>query len=83
MLFRIYTESKPNLNELANQYFNNFTITKGVGYYNNKKEKAKVIEVIGEKDIQSKIEKLANSIKKANNQDSVLIQSIPNNFKSI
>jgi len=81
MLYRIYTENKnkTKIKNLTNKFFEGFTLLDGIGYWKNKAEKALIIEIIGNKNIEKKINLLAKKIKITNCQQAVLIQKIKNN----
>lgn len=79
MLYRIITEDK-NSNEIekiVNKFYPGFTLIKGKGYWRLQKEKTLIIEIITDSE-DTKINRIAKEIKKANSQEAVLIQRIKN-----
>lgn len=83
MLYRLYTEDKPNLTELAGNHFKGFTVTPAVGYWKGNQESSKVIEIVGNQSMKPEVKKLAREIKQVNNQESVLLQELPNDSEFI
>ena len=83
MLYRIYTEDKPNLNRLAGAYFDGFTLLQGIGYWKGQPEACAVIEIIAEESEAKAIYCLARSIRLTNHQESVLVVSLPVTHKFI
>jgi len=74
-IYRIYTERRTNLAEIASRYFDSFTIFDGQGVYKKTFEYSAVIAVIGA-DWQG-VKRLAQDIKQENNQESVIITEQP------
>ncbi len=79
MLYRIFTEDRNRraVRRIVSAEFDGFTIIPSQGSWKGRLEKSLVIEIIGNR-IMSKIKKLAQKIKKANEQESVLIEVIQN-----
>ena len=73
MLYRIYTEDKSNLANLTSNYFDGFTILKGIGYWQGEAEPCVIVEIIDSKDKWLTVIALALDIKEANKQQAVLI----------
>jgi len=80
MLYRIFTERKPNLARLASRHFDGFTLTEATGYWQGQPEPSAVIEVIldGHPDDKARVYALANLIKHENLQQSVLVEILAN-----
>jgi len=76
MIYRIYTERKPNLAEIANKYFEGFTIIEAKGYWQGKPEPSAVIEIIADESSRGTVTQLAYDIKHTNNQQAVLVVEI-------
>ena len=72
LLYRLYTEKKPNIEKLVYEYFENFTILSGTGYYKGTKEDSVIIEIIGSPEDDCSIESLRLLIQEKNNQECVL-----------
>ncbi len=76
-LYRIYTENKnrDRIEELVSQYYDGFTIFETTGYWKRNKEKSLVIEVLQTEPegIYFNIRTLCESIRRENNQESVLL----------
>lgn len=78
-LYRIYTEKKNigAIENLLNIYFKGYTLINGTGYYEGEKENSLIVEVIlepsGTNLNHDNLQKIADEIKKFNNQKSVLI----------
>jgi len=87
MLYRIFTEDKGNVKEiakLASRYFEGFTIFKSLGYYKGKAEKSLLIEVTSlDENICLDINDLADDIKVVNKQETVLVEKIACSSKLI
>lgn len=78
MIHRIYTEdiNRVQVTALCQAEFEAFTLYSGVGFWRGQQEPSLTIEVIGPKDDDIKIRRLALAIKKLNEQDAVLIQTL-------
>lgn len=78
MIYRIYTEDKGNQEYIASivlRRFEGFNITKATGYYKGHKENALCIELDTlNDDNRIGVFNLANDIKIAGKQESVLLQ---------
>ena len=76
MLFRILTENinQPGIENKVNGFFDGYTILKADGYWKTAREKSIIIEIIAEPEARKKVFKLAQEIKRLNNQQSVLVQ---------
>lgn len=75
MIYKLYTEDK-NVNKtkaLIARFFNGFTLVNAIGYYKKTREKALIIEIISNTEIDKKIKSLANKIKALNKQKSILL----------
>ncbi len=73
VVFRIYTEDFPNLQDLVSRYFGGFTIFPTTGVWAGFTENSTVIEIIGtHADLQT-IVHLAGDIRIVNNQTAVLV----------
>jgi hypothetical protein len=71
--YRIYTKASENLQELASDFFNGFSIFYGTEYYKGTPEECAIIEVIADDHSERLIFDLANVIKMENEQDSVMV----------
>ena len=80
MLYRIFTENKNHkeIEKIVSKYFEGFTLIKSEGYWRLQKENSLIIEIVTD-DTDKLINDMAGEIKKANNQEAVLIQKIRNN----
>ena len=78
--FRIYTEDKnqEKIEEILSKHFQGFTIYKAEGYWRLQKENSLIIEILGESEAIKRINQVAMEIKKANDQQAVLVQRIKN-----
>ncbi|MBI1744326.1 hypothetical protein HYR54_14855 [Candidatus Acetothermia bacterium] len=73
-MYRLYTESKPNLAEILGRYVHAFTLIEAVGCWNLQIEKSAIIELA---DISLETAKqIAAEIKRLNSQEAVLIAEI-------
>ena len=70
---RLHTEEKENLAELAGKYFEGVTLYRATGFWQGVKEKATIIEVIGNGHTWESMILLAKEINKANDQQACLI----------
>jgi len=73
MLYRIYTEdiNEQGLEKLMSE-------TKGTGFWRLQKGHSLIIEIVLPDIQDEKVVKLANAVKKLNNQEAVLVQKIKN-----
>lgn len=71
--YRLYTERKYNIERIVSKVFDGFTLIDTVGYWQSKKEKSIIIEIIGEVRDYKLIKFLACKIKHINNQQSVYV----------
>ena len=80
MLYRIMTENKnkKEVINLCNKRFKGFTVYEAMGYWRGRPEKSLIVEIIAKKII-CKAEALARDIKKLNNQEAVLLETLRNN----
>lgn len=84
MLYKICTENK-NYDSIVNlvaEKFTGFTIIKVDGHWTGGSEHSLIIEIVtpdgqGDGATRDKVEHLAYAIKKLNDQESVLVQYIP------
>jgi hypothetical protein len=74
-LYRIYTETKPNLGEIVSRTFESFTILQGTGYWKGQSEESSVIEVMAH-DERGKVQDLARVIRSKNEQQAVLVVEV-------
>lgn len=81
MLYRLYTERKniDKIKDIATKYFSGFTILTGTGFWKGEKEESLILEITGGKEEKEKVKKLGKDIKKTNDQESILFQSLKNN----
>lgn len=75
--FRIYTENRDNLPQLAKAHLSGFTITQGLGYFAGVEEHSAVIECLGTPADQPTVLRVAEDILDANAQTEVLVTSEP------
>lgn len=80
MLYRIYTENKnpKEIEKIVSKYFEGFTIVKTSGFWRLQKENSLIIEIEAPRIKRAKVNQVAKEIKKANNQQAVLVQEIKN-----
>lgn len=75
-LYRIYTENKDRawIERQASKRFAGFTIVDAIGYWQGKKEKSLIIEIIAQDQYEHKanIATLRDLIRRHNKQESVL-----------
>lgn len=76
--YELYTESRLNLDALANKYFEGFTILHGLGYWKGEQEQTSCIVVTRWKNCSKvmadiSIKRLVADIKRENNQEVVLV----------
>jgi hypothetical protein len=72
-LYRIHTELRPNLAELAARFFPGFTLLTGIGYWEGLAEPTAILELYGTADDAALVATLAETIRVANRQHSVLV----------
>jgi hypothetical protein len=82
-IYRIYTQEKnrEKILKLLSKTFESFTVQPILGYYKGKEEKSIVLEVVGARALQ--IQQLADTIRKMNGQQSVLILHVLGDAKTI
>ena len=77
IMYRLYTENKNHKKTIktVNKHFKGFTIYKGIGYWNNKKESSACFEIIAKdnKKIRDSLKTIANTIKKENKQEAIYL----------
>ena len=80
MLYRIFTEDKnqAEVERIVSQRFPGFTIYKAQGFWRLVKEGTLVIEITDASITRADVNEVAENIKRANAQESVLIQEIQN-----
>lgn len=80
MMFRVFTEdvNRPKIEAIAGKFFPAFTMMPAQGIWNGQKENSLVIEVIGDKNLEEPVNLMAQEIKLANRQESVLVQRLLN-----
>ncbi len=85
MLYRIITENKnyDHVIALVKIYFTDFTIIKAQGYWKNTSEHSLIIEIQTDEVNRNQIDHIAYNIKKRNEQQAVLVQSIDAGHKLI
>jgi hypothetical protein len=72
-LYRIYTQWKDNLGDLAVKYFpDGFTIYRGTGYWKGGREENATIEIALPEPNLSLVQDLAKEIKTVNHQEAIL-----------
>lgn len=76
--FRIYTETKDNLKEIVNTYFDSATFIEAKGLWNRTLENSTIIEIIELDDFWyhnscAKVHNLVSRIKLDNKQEAVLV----------
>jgi hypothetical protein len=80
MLYRIYTENTKRqhvIRDAVSKRYPGFTLIKGVGYWQGKREQSLIIEIITPRPDDKTILKLAGDIKRLNRQESVLVVKYP------
>jgi hypothetical protein len=82
-IHRIYTESKNEreIVRLASVRFNSFTVQPTAGYYQGKRERSIVLEVVGAR--QRDVDALGEGIRRMNGQKSVLIVKTRGTYRVI
>jgi hypothetical protein len=77
MLFRIYTEDvdRQSIIRTAAQYFANFTVLLGTGYYKGKPEQTIILEIVAEPTDVNRVHELARTLGIVNTQECVLVLS--------
>lgn len=72
-IYRLYTETKPNLVELTSRYFKGASLIPAWGLWQGEKELSAIIEIIGESSDLQSIVNLAGDIREVNQQTEVLV----------
>lgn len=75
--YRIYTEDKPNLQELVGAEFESFTMFLAEGVWRGESENSAVIEILGHAGDRPKVLQVAERIRVTNDQTAVLVTSEP------
>ena len=75
-MYRIYTEDRNRsaILGLCSDTFDSFTVIPAIGYWQGKPEQSLVIEAETEDEIA--VQKLAVAIRRANQQDAVLVSKV-------
>lgn len=79
VVYRLYTEDtgQSGLASLVAEAFDGFTLYLTAGYWRGMREPGVMIEIIGSPSDRSRVLTLAESIRRANHQQSVLVTSSP------
>lgn len=80
MLYRLYTEDKnrETVKEIVSKYFDGYTLLSGEGVWKGNEEKSLVIEIYTlDHNAEHVIQKIADEIEIRNEQESVLVVSLP------
>mgnify|MGYP001573826556 CR=1 FL=1 len=81
--YQIHTEDRDNLDKLASQCFTCCAIWRGVGYWQQTREHAACIDIIGDAADRATVLWLAANIKSFNGQDAVYVTETPVTFTVI
>jgi len=84
-IYRIYTENK-NKTEIENliaRTFTAFTVFLATGHWQGMPERSLVVEIAAHEKDYTTVAVLADEIRTLNDQDAVLIQSMPTTIKLI
>ena len=73
LLYRLYTEHKPNLVELVSRYFTGATIYTATDLWQGETELSRVIEILGSSVDRQNIIYLAGDIRQVNQQSAVIV----------
>jgi hypothetical protein len=73
VIYRLYTEDRPNLYQLVARYFGGATFTLSTGLWQGQLETSRVIEIVGTLDDLQRITDLAGDIRATNEQSGVLV----------
>ena len=77
VLFRLYTEMKPNLPLLASRQFRGFSVMEVIGFYDGAREVGAVVEVVTTAreaaDVAGRFARLSTAILVENEQTAVLV----------
>lgn len=75
--FRIYTENTnlPHIIKLSRAISDAFTVYHTTGFWKSSQERSLIIELIGSSLLRRKVKRLAQSIKRENSQEAVLVTS--------
>ncbi len=83
MLYRIFTEYRniDKIKRIAARNMDGFTVIPADGYWKGQEENSVIIEYVGNDTTldRSRVQAVAEQIKKVNHQDVVLVQAIENN----
>lgn len=81
--YRIHTEDKnrPTIYQLAGNRFDGFTVTYGTGFYKGESEHTLVLEIITSDTVSVYL--LAEEIRTANGQESVLVNRLESSTLSV
>ena len=81
--YRIHTEDKnrPTIYKLAGNRFDGFTVTYGTGFYKGESEHTLVLEIITSDTVSVYL--LAEEIRTANGQESVLVNRLESSALSV
>ena len=79
MVYRIYTENinKHTIEKLVSDFYDGYTIIEAKGYWQSKKERSLIIEILTDGEYEETIiNSIAVQIKKINSQQGVLVAKI-------
>lgn len=76
ILYRIHTESKPNLGSVVCAFFDCFAIQPVIGYWQGQREEGATVEIIGDRDDAPKVVRAAQAICDLNKQEAVYVTTM-------
>lgn len=72
MTFHLHTETRPNIGSIVGRYFDDFTMTRGTGFWHGGTEPTTIIEIVT--DNHDRVLDLAADLKTQNDQQAVLVE---------
>jgi hypothetical protein len=79
-LYRIFTENKNPVitRDIINSYFDGYTLIEATGYWHSQPENTLIIEIMAKIGDRGKVLQICEAIKRQNNQEAVLLQTLCN-----
>ena len=72
-LFRIHTETRPNIAAIVSELFDGFTLYAAVGYWRGLREDSTTVEILADASRRADVDTVVERIRAENNQQAVLV----------
>ena len=72
-LFRIHTETRPNIAAIVSERFDGFTLYAATGYWRGLREDSTTVEILADASRRADVDAIADRIRTENGQQAVLV----------